>query len=177
MCSNPHDFVSDRVGWSPHVCFPLWSMEEVMWWCGGALLVTLAVIYLEFKAHLTVTATTAFCSDTLSHLVCTQWNYHLFFNRTMTQHISRLCKGYLTMNESDGVCIRWPGLQNHPTSTQLRWFMDEFNRRVKEKQPTYRNSFKTGFPTIQVKLVERLPGVCKAVIKEKGDSTTVLWRV
>ena len=25
------------------------------------------------------------------------------FNRTMTQHTSRLCKGYLTMKESDGV--------------------------------------------------------------------------
>ena len=36
----------------------------------GALLVTLSVIYLEFKAHLTSMATTAFCSDTPSHLVC-----------------------------------------------------------------------------------------------------------
>ena len=38
---------------------------------GGALLVTLSVIYLEFKAHLTSMATTAFCSDTPSHMVCT----------------------------------------------------------------------------------------------------------
>ena len=38
--------------------------------CGGDLLVTLSVIYLEFKAHLTSMATTAFCSDTPSHLVC-----------------------------------------------------------------------------------------------------------
>lgn len=57
-------------GWSPHVWFPPWSMEEEVWWCGGALLVTLSVIYLEFKAHLTSMATTAFCSDTPSHLVC-----------------------------------------------------------------------------------------------------------
>ena len=28
------------------------------------------VIYLEFKAHLTSMATTAFCSDTPTHLVC-----------------------------------------------------------------------------------------------------------
>ena len=34
-----------------------------------ALLVTLSVIYLEFKARLTSMATTAFCSDTPSHLV------------------------------------------------------------------------------------------------------------
>ena len=32
--------------------------------------VTLSVIYLEFKAHLTSMATTIFCSDTPSHLVC-----------------------------------------------------------------------------------------------------------
>ena len=39
--------------------------------CDGALLVTPSVIYLEFKAHLTSMATTAFCSETPSHLVCT----------------------------------------------------------------------------------------------------------
>ena len=39
---------------------------SVMVW--GALLVTLSVIYFEFKAHLTSMATTAFCSHTPSHL-------------------------------------------------------------------------------------------------------------
>ena len=39
------------------------------WRCDGALLVTLSVIYLEFKAHLTSMATTAFCRDTPYHLV------------------------------------------------------------------------------------------------------------
>ena len=38
--------------------------------CDGALLVTLSVIYLDFKAHLTSMATTAFCSDTPYHQVC-----------------------------------------------------------------------------------------------------------
>ena len=65
----------------------------MVWGCDGALLVTLSVIYLEFKAHLTSMTTTAFCSDMQS---C------LFFNRIMTQHTSRLCKGYL-IKESDGV--------------------------------------------------------------------------
>ena len=36
---------------------------------GIALLVTLSMIYLEFNAHLTSMATTAFCSDAPSHLV------------------------------------------------------------------------------------------------------------
>ena len=42
-------------------------VEEEVLGCGGALLVR---DYLEFKAHLTSMAITAFCSDTPSHLVC-----------------------------------------------------------------------------------------------------------
>ena len=55
-------------------------------------------------------ATTAFRSDTPSHLVCALWDYHLSSNKTMTQHTSRLCKGYLTKKESDGVLhqMTWP---------------------------------------------------------------------
>ena len=89
---------------------------------GGALLVILSEIYLEFTAHLPSMATTAFCSDTPSHLVCPSWDYLSFFNRTMTQHTSSLCKGYLTKKESDGVLhqITWPPQQ--PDRNQLRWF-------------------------------------------------------
>ena len=60
------------------------------------MLVTLSVIYLEFKAHLTSMATTAFSRETPSHLV---------FNRTMSQNTPRLCKGSLTKKESDGVYL------------------------------------------------------------------------
>ena len=98
----------------------------------------------------------------------------MFFNRTMTQHTSRLCKGYLTKKESDGVLHQttW-----HPQSPDLNPFemvWDELDRRVKEKQPTSAqhtvcgNSFKTVGKTFQVKLVERMSRLCKAVIKAKG---------
>ena len=40
------------------------------WGGGTALLVTLLLIYSKFKAHWTSVATTAFCSDMPSHLVC-----------------------------------------------------------------------------------------------------------
>ncbi|KAK6322624.1 hypothetical protein J4Q44_G00074160 [Coregonus suidteri] len=33
-------------------------------------------------------------------------------------------------------CIRWPGLHNHPTSTQFEMVWDELDRRVNEKQLT-----------------------------------------
>ena len=110
-------------------------MEEEVLWCGGALLVTLSVIYLEFKAHLTSMATTAFCSDTPPHLVWT-WNYHLFFNRTMTQHTSRLCKGFLTKKESDGVLhqMTWPPQASNLNQIEMVW--DESDHIVKENQPT-----------------------------------------
>uniref|UniRef100_A0AAZ3PIM3 Tc1-like transposase DDE domain-containing protein n=1 Tax=Oncorhynchus tshawytscha TaxID=74940 RepID=A0AAZ3PIM3_ONCTS len=67
-------------------------------------------------------------------------DYHLFFNRTMTQH-SRLCKGYLTKKESDGVLhqMTWPPQSPDPQSPDLnpiKMVWDELDRRVKEKQPT-----------------------------------------
>ena len=88
---------------------------------------TLAVIYLDFKAHLTSMATTAFCNDTPSGL-------H-FFNRTMTQHTSRLGK-YLTKKESDGVLYQmpWPPQSTNLNPIEVVW--DELDLRMKEKQPT-----------------------------------------
>ena len=108
-------------------------MEEVLW-CWGALMVTLSVIYLEFKAHLNSMATTAFCSDTPSHLVWFWWDYHLIFNRTMTQHTSRLENDYFT-KESDGATA--DDLSSTiPRSQPNEMVWDELNRIVKEKQLT-----------------------------------------
>ena len=85
------------------------ALEEV-WWGGGALLVTLSVIYLEFKAHLTSMAT-----------------------RTMTQHTSRLCKGYLVKKESDRVLhqMTWPPQSPNLNPIEMVW--DESDCRAKEK--------------------------------------------
>ena len=55
---------------------------------------------------------------------------------------------------------------------QFEMVWDELDHRVKEKQPQVLsicgNSFKTVGKAFQVKLVERMPSVCKAVIKAKG---------
>uniref|UniRef100_A0AAZ3R129 Tc1-like transposase DDE domain-containing protein n=1 Tax=Oncorhynchus tshawytscha TaxID=74940 RepID=A0AAZ3R129_ONCTS len=71
-----------------------------------------------------------------SILVGAWWDYHLFFNRTMTQHISRLCKGYLTEKESDGVLhhMTWPPQSPDLNPIEMVW--DELDSRVKEKQST-----------------------------------------
>jgi hypothetical protein len=54
----------------------------------------------------------------------------------MAQHTSRLCKGYLTKKESDGVLhqIAWP--PQSPDFNRIEMVWDELNCRVKEKQPT-----------------------------------------
>ena len=54
----------------------------------------------------------------------------------MTQHTSRLFKGYLTKKESDGVLhqMTWPPQSPYLNPIKMVW--DELDRRVKEKQPT-----------------------------------------
>jgi hypothetical protein len=54
----------------------------------------------------------------------------------MTQHTSRLCKGYFTKKESDGVLYQmtWPPKSLDLNQIEMVW--DESGRRVKEKQPT-----------------------------------------
>ena len=54
----------------------------------------------------------------------------------MTQHTSRLCKGYLTKNESDGVLhqMTWP--QQLPDLNPIEMVWDELEHRVKGKQQT-----------------------------------------
>jgi hypothetical protein len=93
------------------------------------------VIYFEFKAHLTSMATTAFCSDTPSHLVCALWDYHLFLNRTMTQHTTKLCKGYLNNKKSDGVLHKMTRPAQSPDLNPIEMVWDELDSRVKEMQP------------------------------------------
>jgi hypothetical protein len=60
----------------------------------------------------------------------------LFFNRELTQHTSRLFKGYLTKKESDLVLhqMTWPPQSPGLNPIEMVW--DELDCRVKEKQPT-----------------------------------------
>ena len=59
-----------------------------------------------------------------------------FSNRTMTQHTSRLCKGYLTKNESDVVLHQMTRPPQSPDLNHIEMVWDESDCRVKEKQPT-----------------------------------------
>ena len=80
----------------------------------------------------------------------------MFFNRTLTQHTSRLCKGYLTKKESNQALhlMTWPPQSPNLNPNEMVW--DELDRRVKEKQLSIcGNSFKTVEKAFQVKLVEK----------------------
>ncbi|CAJ0955991.1 unnamed protein product [Ranitomeya imitator] len=106
----------------------------------------------------------------------TKLDHHLFFNRTMTPNISRLCKGYLTKKESDGVLfqITWPPQTPELNSIEMVW--GELDRSVKAKGPTsakhlwelLQDCWKTTSGDYLLKLIKRMPSVCKAVIKAKG---------
>ena len=75
-------------------------------------------------------------------------------------------------------CIKWPGLHKHPTSTQLRWlgmsWTAEWWKSRQQVLIIWGNSFQTVGKAFQVKLVERMPRVCKAVIKAKGGYLKIL---
>jgi hypothetical protein len=75
--------------------------------------------------------------------------------------------GYLT-KESDECCIRWPGLHNHLTSTQLRWVGPQSEGKAANKCSAH---VETTSRLLEIaflmKLVERIPWVGKAV-KVKG---------
>jgi hypothetical protein len=99
------------------------------------MLVTLSVIYLEFKAHNQHgyhSILQRYAIPSGLHLVG-----HLVFNRTMTHHTSRLYKAYLTKSvESEGVLhqITWPPKSPDLNPIEIVW--DELDRRVKDKQQT-----------------------------------------
>ena len=92
------------------------------------------------------------------------------------KHTSRLCKGYLTKKEGDGVQhqMTWPPQSPDLNPMEMVW--DEMDRRVKAKGPTsaqhlwelLKNYWKSTSGDDLMKLNERMPRVCKTVIKAKG---------
>ncbi|MDF4290226.1 transposase, partial [Vibrio parahaemolyticus] len=92
------------------------------------------------------------------------------------KHTSRLCKGYLTKKESDGVLrqMTWPPQSPDLNPIEMVW--GELDRRVKAKGPTsakhlwelLQDCWKTISGDYLLKLMERMPRVCKAVIRAKG---------
>ena len=94
--------------------------------CGGALLVTLSVIYLEFKAQLIIMATTAFCCDTPTHLVCTEATV---FTRQGCVRAIWPRKRVMVLH-----LMTWPPQSPDLNPIEMVW--DELDCKVKWKQPT-----------------------------------------
>lgn len=92
------------------------------------------------------------------------------------KHTSGLCKNYLQKKEDDGVLqvMIWPAQSPDVNPIELLW--DELDRRVRDSRPTSLpglwECLREAWQQIQLhslhKLVERLPKICKALIKAKG---------
>ena len=79
-----------------------------------------------------------------------------------------LCKGYLIKKESDGMLHQMNCPPQSPDLNPIEMVWDKLDRRVKEKQRTSAQhiwELLQDCKTFLVKLVERMPRVCKAVIK------------
>jgi hypothetical protein len=70
------------------------------------------------------------------------------FNRTITQHTSRLCKGYFTKKERDGVLhqMSWPPQYLDLNQTEMVW--NESDRRVKESSQQVLSICGNSFETV-----------------------------
>ncbi|XP_069612683.1 transcriptional adapter 2-alpha isoform X4 [Ranitomeya imitator] len=91
------------------------------------------------------------------------------------KHTSRLCKDYLTKKESDGVLRQITWSPQSPDLNPIEMVWGELDRRVKAKGPTsakhlwelLQDCWKTIPGDYLLKLIKRMPRVCKAVIKAK----------
>ena len=80
------------------------------------------------------------------------------------------------MMESDGVLCQMTWPPQSPDLNPIEMVQDQLDRRVKAKQPTsaqhiwelLQDCWKTIPGDYIMKLIERMPRVCKAVIKAKG---------
>ncbi|CAJ0954523.1 unnamed protein product [Ranitomeya imitator] len=89
------------------------------------------------------------------------------------KHTSRLCKGYLIKEESDGVLrqMTWP--PQSPDLNPIEMVCGELDRRVKATSAKHlwdilQDCWKTIPGDYLLKLIKRMPRVCKAVIKAKA---------
>ena len=133
-------------GWPPHVWFPPWSKEVVVWWWfAGDSVSDLLRIQGTLKQH----------GD---HSILQQYPIPSGLRQCGTICLSMgkwpntppgCVRAIWPKRRVMEFCIRWLGLHNHPTSTQLRWFGMSWTAEWKKSSQRVLNSFKTVGKAIQ----------------------------
>ena len=101
---------------------------------------------------------------------------YTFMQDNDPKHTSKYCKKYLNELESRKVLkmMEWPPQSPDLNPIELLW--EELDRRVRKLNPTsashlwtiLQDSWKNLDPEYLMKLIKRMPRICKAVIKNKG---------
>ena len=141
-------------GWFLHVWFPPLSMEEEVWWCGGALMVTvddLFRIQATFNQHGSHSILQRYAIPSGLHFVGPSF---VFQQDNDAKHTSRLCKGYLTKKESVGILHQktWSpqSLDLNPIEMVWNELTAEWRKGSQQVLSIYGNSFKTVGKAFQV---------------------------
>jgi transposase len=92
------------------------------------------------------------------------------------KHTSNLCKNYLKSKVDNGTLklLDWPSQSPDLNPIELLW--EEMDRRIKKKRPTSLNDleaiarevWREITPDVLLRLIERLPFLCQAVIQAEG---------
>ena len=141
----------------------------------SCVVTSLSVIYLKFMAHLTSHHSTlnrpSQHSEVIRHPIWFALSGTIIcFSTGQWPNTPPGCvRAIWPRKRVMECCIRWPGLHNHPTSTQLRWFEMSWS----EGKAANKCSAYVGSPSRLLEKHSRGSWVrecqeCKAVIKAKG---------
>lgn len=113
-------------GWPACIFLPWWRCDGVLMFCSTALL----TIYSEFKVHVTNMCFGILVWDYLIFY----WDYLVFKSTTIQNTSPGYMRAIWPIKGVMKCCIRWPGLHNYLTETELIPLWAELDCLVNEKQ-------------------------------------------
>ena len=163
-------------GWSLHAWFPLWSGGGgvMVWGCfAGDTVGDLFKIEGTLNQHGYHSILQWHAIPSGLRLLGLSFNFQ---QDNDPKHTSRLCKSFFTKKKSDRVLRQMTLSPQSPDLNPIEMVLDEMDHRVKAKGPTsaqhlwelLQDCWKTISDEYLLKIIGRMPRVCKALIKAKG---------